>query len=838
MESTAPYLSSTAAALVNLQAGPFTITTWFQPTVAPAYSGAGDMYSPTPFLSGPAWSIILNTSGTVSFYVNNSVSDISTIVTSSASITSSWNFIAAIYDPNSMTVTIWLNGVPASTALLALADSSQSTVSPFGDFELGNPELTFSFAPDGFSIDETGAWARALASADILEVWNAGQGNAYPFLGGPFSLIFQANLVNDADPMPLVICSQSDVFNIGETTTSTPDEGTALQAFFNPLYEGTTATPGYHWYADNFSDKVILAQHDNPALYWTPPSTTAFPLPGLPANQSQYDGVAIFANHVLLWMGDNLIWSDLDDFTNYIPIAETAVSAVLTLTAPFTQPPPNGNVVVQVINPLAVVASLSISGDLTFPPTEVGSTAQALMLLENTGNAPITVTAVALPVGFSTSYTGGLIPIGATQDVIVTFTPTAAITYAGSVVVGSSATTGTSVYPISGTGTAVTAVINLSGLLAFGNVAEGHTLDSALNVLNSGNSTLTITGVTLPLGFSTTFAAGTVDAGDSINIPITFSPTARTTYTGDITVHSNATSGTNFIVSSGTGVSSFPSSTAFVTDNGTCQFGDVTDGDSATGTITVTNVTLGYDVYVYQPTTPAGFTAGAPSRAIIPPGGTATIQITFSPIAAQEYGGTISVPCYNSIGQPSLGSNTVPVAGTGTATGAIIEISGSLNYGDVPFGSSLDAMLAIYNPGSTDLVISSITYPSNFSGIASATVAPGQTLYTIITFTPAASGDTQIDYAGDITFTSNASNLPTATYPVSGSGIPIPATVVLVAGQVVTLTDTSNSDSDFLRLLYRGVDDWKCSDANAYGFDGRYACGQRNSCKWRSILYA
>lgn len=802
MAFSAPYLSSTSPALVNLHTGPFTITCWFEPNEpSGAVSGVGPGYSPTPFLSGPAWSIILNPNGTVSFFVNNSVSDISTIVTSSGAITPNWNFIAVVYDPNSMILTIWLNGVPTSTTLLALADSTESSVSPLGDFELGDPDLTFSFTPDGFAIDETGVWARALSSADIGEVYNAGQGNAYPFLGGPFSLIFQANLVNET-PTPLIICSQSDVFNVTETTTDSSSGAPELQAFFNPLFFGTPATPGYNWSADNFSDKVILAQHDNPALYWTPPSSTAFPLPGLPANQNQYDGVAVFQNHVLLWSGDNLIWSDIDNFANYIPIAETAVSAVLTLTAPFTQPPPGGNIVVQVLTPSAIVSSLSMAGDMTFPPTEVGNTSQALLLLENTGDAPINVTGIALPDGFTGNFVG-TIAIGASQDVIITFTPTQAITYSGSIVVGSSATTGTSVFPISGTGTAITKVINLSGILAFGSVIQGQSLSSSLVVLNSGNSALAITGLTLPSGFSTTFTSGTVAAGAQLIIPITFSPIALILYTGDITVNSNATSGTNFIVVSGTGVSGFTHSTVFVTDNGTCQFGDVTDGHTATGTITITNVARvgsSYHVLVYQPTAPAGFTAGPPGVLAPTPllgGQSTTLQVTFSPTAAQNYTGIITVPCYNAVGQPALGSNAVSVSGTGTATGAIIEISGSLDYGDVPFGSTLDAMLSITNPGSLNLVMSSITYPSNFSGPTSGTVAPGQTLNVLVTFTPAVSGATPINYSGDISIISNAANLPTAIYPVSGTGIPLPVTVALVAGQVVTLTDTSNPSQTY-----------------------------------------
>jgi hypothetical protein len=79
--------------------------------------------------------------------------------------------------------------------------------------------------------------------------------------------------------------------------------------------------------------------------------------------------------------------------------------------------------------------------------------------------------------------------------------------------------------------------------------------------------------------------------------------------------------------------------------------------------------------------------------------------------------------------------------------------------------------------------------------VSSLSVAPGQTQSVIVTFTPAASGGTQVDYSGTVTLTNNSSNLPTATYEVSGSGIPLPAPLTLVADQVVTVTDIQNGQA-------------------------------------------
>ena len=100
-----------------------------------------------------------------------------------------------------------------------------------------------------------------------------------------------------------------------------------------------------------------------------------------------------------------------------------------------------------------------------------------------------------------------------------------------------------------------TRIISLSGDLNFGNVQVGTTSTKTLTISNTGNSTLTVTSISYPTGFSGSWS-GTISAGGSNNVPVTFSPTQAITYSGNLTVNSNATSGTNTKSVSGTGVQS------------------------------------------------------------------------------------------------------------------------------------------------------------------------------------------------------------------------------------------------------------------------------------------
>ena len=151
-------------------------------------------------------------------------------------------------------------------------------------------------------------------------------------------------------------------------------------------------------------------------------------------------------------------------------------------------------------------------------------------------------------------------------------------------------------------------------------------------------------------------------------------------------------------------------------------------------------------------------------------------------------------------GSGDFESNSITLSGTGISIGPQIVVSGSLNYGDVPYGSYLDAQLSVYNPGQQDLTVGSlsqpISYPSPvFTGPDIITVAAGQTNYYIIRFTPAPPDITDDTLSGDIQAPTNVPNglggFISVSYPISGTGIPVPTPVPLVADQVVTLTDTS-----------------------------------------------
>ncbi|MCX6543847.1 MAG: carboxypeptidase regulatory-like domain-containing protein [Acidobacteria bacterium] len=111
--------------------------------------------------------------------------------------------------------------------------------------------------------------------------------------------------------------------------------------------------------------------------------------------------------------------------------------------------------------------------------------------------------------------------------------------------------------PTAPTPTSATRVIGLTGTLAFGELSIGQKGTAILTITNTGNTALTVTGMTVPVGsmnvYTFSFASGTVLAGGSQLVAIQFAPTAAVSYDGILTVNGDATSGTNTISISGTG---------------------------------------------------------------------------------------------------------------------------------------------------------------------------------------------------------------------------------------------------------------------------------------------
>jgi Abnormal spindle-like microcephaly-assoc'd, ASPM-SPD-2-Hydin/Protein of unknown function (DUF1573) len=198
---------------------------------------------------------------------------------------------------------------------------------------------------------------------------------------------------------------------------------------------------------------------------------------------------------------------------------------------------------------------------LSFGNVNVGASSSLGITLTNSGNSSVTIASVnASGAGYSTSGVAAnttLTP-GQTATLNVAFAPSAPGSVSGSVSVASNATNSPATISLSGMGATPTAQLTASpSSLTFGNVNVGLSSSLGITLTNSGNSNLTISGVTTsggPYTASGVAANTSLTPGQTATLNVTFAPAAAGSITGSVSVASNASNSPATISLNGSGV--------------------------------------------------------------------------------------------------------------------------------------------------------------------------------------------------------------------------------------------------------------------------------------------
>ncbi len=248
------------------------------------------------------------------------------------------------------------------------------------------------------------------------------------------------------------------------------------------------------------------------------------------------------------------------------------------------------------------------------------------------------------------------------------------------------------------------------GLLQFGGVVVNNTVNNFITVTNTGTLPETIhafNGLSLP--FAGNFALPvSLPAGTSVQLPISFNPTATIFYQQKVTL---STSAGNFdITIKGNGVNPAP---AWTVTPANYNFGKVAINTNVTQVFAIRNtgnIPLRISSISSSSTRFVGATGGVLD---IPVGETINLSIRFNPIAVTSYSGSISIRSTN----PALGLLRAIVAGNGIIPGNPPQ----LDFVNVaPFDGAGGVTPAVGNPG---LYTYSVRY-RHPSGIAPLTGNP------------------------------------------------------------------------------------------------------------------
>jgi Abnormal spindle-like microcephaly-assoc'd, ASPM-SPD-2-Hydin len=396
----------------------------------------------------------------------------------------------------------------------------------------------------------------------------------------------------------------------------------------------------------------------------------------------------------------------------------------------------------------------------------VGGSSAKNIVLQNTGNAALTITqASASGTGFSMSGLSMPLTIsaGTSASFTATFAPTTTGNASGSISVASNAPGSPMSIPLSGTG--VQAQLSASpATFNFGSVQVGSTGSQLITLANGGTANVSITQATSSgAGFSISGlpAGTTIAAGQSASFTAQFSPTSSGNGSGSISILSNAPNSPLTIALSGAGIQAqlgaVPSAAAF---------GNVSTGNSNSQTISLTNSGTASVVISRATVTGTGFSiAGLNAPVTIATGSNTTFNVVFTPTAAGSASGSVALTS-NAPNSPM----TIALSGTGVAGTQLLTFStSSLGFGSVNVGSNSDLSAALTNTGNSSVTISAVNVSGagfTVSGVSSGeTLSGGQSIPVTVQFAPSAAGAV----SGTVSLVSNATNSP-ASMSLSGTG--------------------------------------------------------------------
>ncbi|MBN2808903.1 MAG: choice-of-anchor D domain-containing protein, partial [Deltaproteobacteria bacterium] len=252
---------------------------------------------------------------------------------------------------------------------------------------------------------------------------------------------------------------------------------------------------------------------------------------------------------------------------------------------------------------------------------------------------------------------------------------------------------------------------------------------------NTGNVDIDIEGTDLPAsGFTISGLPGTIKAGKSVSVLVTFTPDELRSYSGVFRVFYNYGVEPSEINLIGIG-SHEPVAPGITVSPGSGDFGSVNLGESKSMIFTFAN-TGNADLNIIGTDIPtSGFTVNN-LPAIIKTGEVATVFVTFTPSVSRSYSGVFRV-FYDS----GVGASEINLIGVGNKVVLVPGLSvnpRSNDYGSVILGESKSMLFTFSNTGNTDITIVDYDIPTSGFTVKglSGTIKPDEDLVALVTFSP------------------------------------------------------------------------------------------------------
>lgn len=224
----------------------------------------------------------------------------------------------------------------------------------------------------------------------------------------------------------------------------------------------------------------------------------------------------------------------------FTPTTTGTINGTLTVTDSATNSPQTASLSGFGIAPVTLLPT-----SLTFGNQVVGTTSPSQNLtLKNNRGVALAISGGNITGDFAENNNCGTsLPAGQHCTITVTFTPTTTGTRNGTQTVNDNAPNSPQTASLTGTG--IVAVSLSPASLAFGNqIINTSSAAQAVTVTNNQSTTVTVSSITTPTGFTQTNNCTTLAAnGGACIVNVTFAPANTGTFSGNLTVNDNSVSG-------------------------------------------------------------------------------------------------------------------------------------------------------------------------------------------------------------------------------------------------------------------------------------------------------
>ncbi|HEY9137282.1 MAG TPA: choice-of-anchor D domain-containing protein, partial [Terriglobus sp.] len=366
--------------------------------------------------------------------------------------------------------------------------------------------------------------------------------------------------------------------------------------------------------------------------------------------------------------------------------------------------------------------SLSRSS-LTFANTAVGSSSPTQsVILTNTGTATVHIEKLIASAGFAASGNCGILLAGATCNISAAYQPQTAGTATGTIEIQSDAATSLEFMTLVGTGSPASVSLSPRSL-DFGRVLVGSSGSQFATLTNTGAVAVTLNGVTVSgtdfsLASSSTSTSpcpvggGTLNAGASCTIAITFKPSTATTIRGTLSVATSATALPLTVVLSGVGTQPL-----LAVAPTSLSFGNVVLGSNSTLSLTLHNGgTSAVDGLAFSTTKDFSVTSTC-GITTLNAGSSCSVSVTYRPTITGYATGALAIRSTDPASPLLVALTGTGIASTpGTGGGILLTVNGA---------SSASATVV---QGISATYALSVTPTNGYSGNVALTCTPDSTV--------------------------------------------------------------------------------------------------------------